>query len=360
MSIAKQNEMRRFGEKLHTLRTDNKLTLKELAAALGLKAHGYLSELEAGKKAPTAEFALAVAHLFHTTTDQLLKDERELSPDVKPKKAEERLTLAFVDRNPTFQEVERLRLILSTYQDGTGMLVTKNNATLPGWRDFERAVALTFSGKGSENKAVFDVLLTDESKKTLNYGLSCKMRKELNRIQRDGRVTLELSNSSGQFWDQLTAKGISATTYRNHCSEVGQTLIEQVNRWHLAASVDGGGSVDLTNSFYLVLSWNSKGLYQLHQFPLNLPDPQTLRWYFPTKQTKESTAPARRINGDDERGTVFEWYGESGGQLKYYPEATSAIWQSDTFRLEPLPDIEFGVLSKVSAYFPKLWSDANQ
>jgi len=37
--------MQRFGEKLRTLRTNRGMTLKQLALALGLRAHGYISEL---------------------------------------------------------------------------------------------------------------------------------------------------------------------------------------------------------------------------------------------------------------------------------------------------------------------------
>ena len=70
--------MQRFGEKLHVLRTSRQMTLKELAAALGLTAHGYISEIEAGKKKPTAEFVLRVARCFDVMTDQLLKDELEI------------------------------------------------------------------------------------------------------------------------------------------------------------------------------------------------------------------------------------------------------------------------------------------
>jgi len=70
--------MKRFGEKLHTLRTRRNMTLKELAQALGLSAHGYISEIESGKKKPSAEFVLNVARIFDVTTDQLLKDELEL------------------------------------------------------------------------------------------------------------------------------------------------------------------------------------------------------------------------------------------------------------------------------------------
>lgn len=50
------------------------------------------------------------------------------------------------------QEVEKLRLILSTYQDGTGMLAASDGLTLPGWRDFERAVAATLGGIARESK----------------------------------------------------------------------------------------------------------------------------------------------------------------------------------------------------------------
>lgn len=263
-----------------------------------------------------------------------------------------------MERPPSPQEVERLRLLLSTYQDGTGMLAAEGGRTLPGWRDFERAVALTFGGVGPENKAIFDVVLTDQGDPRVKYGLSCKMRKELNRIGRDGRVTLELSNSAGQFWERLALVGVSTTNYKQRPQEVGKALIDLVGQWHGAAATERGATLDLSQSFYLVLSWNNAGLYQLHQFSLQLPNPEELSWYFPTDTVKGIEKAARHINGDDADGRVFEWYGESGGQLKFYPKATSALWQSETLRLEPLPDVEHGILAKVAAYFPKLWQDA--
>ena len=71
-------EVTRFGEKLHALRTQRGLTLKELAQTLGHASHGYISELEAGKKIPTVAFVLGVALLFDVTTDLLLKDSLNL------------------------------------------------------------------------------------------------------------------------------------------------------------------------------------------------------------------------------------------------------------------------------------------
>ncbi|HLL16043.1 MAG TPA: hypothetical protein VK388_13350 [Pyrinomonadaceae bacterium] len=267
------------------------------------------------------------------------------------------MSQALIDRPPTEQEVERLRLILSTYQDGTGMLQVESGMTLPGWRDFERAIALTFNGQAQESKSIFDVLLLSQDRPNVKYGLSCKMRRELNKINRTGHVTLELSNSAGQFWDYLKTKGIDQSNYRNKPLEVGVSLIEVVERWHQAASIERGGVVDLTKSFYLVLSWNQAKIYQLHQFPLIMPNVHELNWHFPTKKRGDA---GRRLAAYDESGVIFEWYGESGGQLKYYPPASSAIWSSDSFQLEPLADIEYGILKKAAAYFPHKWAEANK
>jgi transcriptional regulator with XRE-family HTH domain len=67
--------MDKFGEKIKALRTRRGTTLKELAAALGLSAHGYISELEGGKKTPTVELVIKIAEFFNVSTDELLKDD---------------------------------------------------------------------------------------------------------------------------------------------------------------------------------------------------------------------------------------------------------------------------------------------
>lgn len=243
------------------------------------------------------------------------------------------------------KEVEKIRLILSTYQDGSGMLTKKDGSTLPGWRDFERTIALVLNGKAQENKAVFDVLVPIAHKPLAMIGIACKMRGELDRLKRTGRVTVELSNSSGMFWDQLRKNGLTSKTYLKEPELVGRHLLNLVESWHLAVDRRRGGAVELDKSFYLVLSWNRQGWYQLHQFKVALPKPATLKWYFPTK---------RCLRGDDRTGTLFEWYGESGGQLKYYPLSEKAIWCSSQFQLEPLKNVK-GVLAKAAAYFPKAW-----
>ena len=74
----RERAIRRFGEKLRLLRSRRGITLKELAHKLGYSAHGYISEIESGKKKPTADLVLKVAELFAVTTDQLLRDEVKL------------------------------------------------------------------------------------------------------------------------------------------------------------------------------------------------------------------------------------------------------------------------------------------
>ncbi len=76
--MSKDPSIQRFGEKLRVLRTRRGLTLKEIAGRFGYTAHGYISEIESGKKLPTAEFTLKVADFFKVTTDQLLRDELDL------------------------------------------------------------------------------------------------------------------------------------------------------------------------------------------------------------------------------------------------------------------------------------------
>ncbi len=267
------------------------------------------------------------------------------------------MSLAFVHRHPTDQELERLRLILSTYQDGSGMLV-KGGRILPGWRDFERSIAAVFNGVAQESKAVFDVLLQDEHDSTIKYGLSCKMRSQLDAVTRHGRVTMELSNSARAFWDYLSTQGINQSNYRAFPVEVGTALINVVRGWHDRVNLKQGGHIDITRSSYLVLSYNNKGMYQLHQFSLELPDPTGLRWSFPAVSRRGTQSEGNRLVGYDNVGTILEWYGESGGQLKYYPLAENALWQSRQFGLEPLPgerSLSY-LVQKAREYFPDKWS----
>jgi transcriptional regulator with XRE-family HTH domain len=70
-------EVRRFGEKLRTIRTQRNLSHRALATALGV-AHSVISEVETGKKRPGMTFVYAVSAYFGVSADDLLNDEREV------------------------------------------------------------------------------------------------------------------------------------------------------------------------------------------------------------------------------------------------------------------------------------------
>ena len=259
----------------------------------------------------------------------------------------------FAHRDPTEGELELFRLLLSTFQDGSGQL-TVNSGTLPGWRDFERTIAEVTGGIAPENKGIFDVLVPDANPPAQYVGLSGKMRKELSRIDRDRRVTIELSNSARKMWEALGDYGITALDYKGRAIEVGTILVNLVESWHRAASTYKGHAVDIARSSYLALMWHQSTVrYQLFKFPLVLPDPSELNWYF-------TTTGKGHLNGDDSSGgRVFEWYGESGGQLKYYPLSTGAAWKSPVFDLEQVPaEANKPLTEKAQAYYPELWRAA--
>jgi transcriptional regulator with XRE-family HTH domain len=72
-----EREVKRFGEKLRTLRTQRGLTVRALATALGV-AHTTISEIENGKNKPGIDFTYTVATYFEVSADDLLDDEREV------------------------------------------------------------------------------------------------------------------------------------------------------------------------------------------------------------------------------------------------------------------------------------------
>lgn len=70
--------MKRFGEKLKTLRQRRGVTVRQLAADLHIKSYSHIADMEAGRNLPSVELLVKLADFFQITTDQLLKDELEV------------------------------------------------------------------------------------------------------------------------------------------------------------------------------------------------------------------------------------------------------------------------------------------
>jgi transcriptional regulator with XRE-family HTH domain len=70
--------MKRFGEKLRTLREQRGLTVRELATILEMKSHSHIADMENGRSKPSVELLIKLADFFEVTTDQLLRDDQEI------------------------------------------------------------------------------------------------------------------------------------------------------------------------------------------------------------------------------------------------------------------------------------------
>lgn len=71
--------MQRFGEKLHILRKQRGMTLKNLADKLGFSSAGSVGDFESGRKKPSLEVVIKISYIFEVSIDQLVKDELDLA-----------------------------------------------------------------------------------------------------------------------------------------------------------------------------------------------------------------------------------------------------------------------------------------
>ncbi|MDM8520160.1 helix-turn-helix transcriptional regulator [Anaerolineales bacterium HSG6] len=70
-------EIKRFGEKLHTLRQQQGMTVVELGSKLGV-GNSFVVMIEKGQRKPPTGFILGVSRIFDVPVDVLVKDELEL------------------------------------------------------------------------------------------------------------------------------------------------------------------------------------------------------------------------------------------------------------------------------------------
>jgi hypothetical protein len=167
-------------------------------------------------------------------------------------------------------EFERLRLVLSTFSDGTGWEKIAGN-TLVGYRQFERALAEVLNGYADENKALFDVVATrTTAKKSAQVGYSCKLKCALEATAKESTVYIEVSNAVSQFTKHLKAAGLNnETDYRANPQKAGDVLLDWIKILHHTDATTR--SLDLPLSVYLVLLYNKNASqFQLFEFPADV------------------------------------------------------------------------------------------
>lgn len=251
-------------------------------------------------------------------------------------------------------DFERFRLALSVFQDGTGWesrkLKNDMRVTYAGYRQFERIIAELVDGSAREDKGIFDVLGQLPNSQGTYYGISCKMKNGLKDASKpNGFTYIEMSNASGKFLD--TVEELVGSSFLARPNDAGQAILYVVQQWYDKAEQRYKCKIDLDESSHLVLLYDDTLSFRLFQHRLNLPRAEDLNWAF---REPRGNKKSRCLVGTKPDRKVFEWYLSSGGQLKYYPPVSEAVWVSDEFRMEPLPDnTAVGILARADAYFGK-------
>jgi hypothetical protein len=263
------------------------------------------------------------------------------------------MSIPFLTRAPTDVELRKLRLFLSVFGDGSGQEKDKSG-TRAGWRDLERVVSELVGGEALEKKHVFDVLVPSTQSSGMVYGISVKSKclgtaQKIETLDATGRVYMELTNSPAKLWSPLKAKDIMEDHWGNtgHAQIMGESILETVHQWYAESGIS---NVDLSRSVHLVASYSkprgdAERLYQFHSFRLGFPT--GIRWAFSSNRCLRGFDPAHPEE------TLFDWYALSGGQLKYYPRASTAIYSSPVFSLLSPPVLSISERSK--SYWPTEW-----
>lgn len=267
--------------------------------------------------------------------------------------------LVFIDRSPSYVELEKLRLLLSVFQDGSGGLRQDGGGTLPDYRNFERACAIAFNGIAVESKFPLDVIFELNSTASTFYGIDCKMKHSLREVRQKGRLYIEVTNASRDLWSFLEANQLSREQAFAQPRRAGELLVSELHKSKSAKCAEYPlGRIEIDSSFFLALPYNKvERAYQLFLLPISLPDGKQLDWQWRlSNRRRDGVQTQALVATDSDASTVIEWYANSGGQLKYYPSTQQALWSSPEFILEELDGDNRGLLvEKVRTYFPGKW-----
>ena len=245
--------------------------------------------------------------------------------------------MPLIDRPPTHEETRLFQLFLSFFSNGMGWETEGDGSTRIGWRQMERVVSYFYSGSmHEEDKHVFDVICPTWGVPDEKIGLSVKSKELKQRKQyfseqvEDTRLYLEIANSPAKFWDELKKDGITESDYGDEklAQRMGERVLGLVESWHFDAFRQDQ-SLNAEKSRYLVISYGGwdesirSRRCALHSFGLALPP---AKWTFSSGRCLRGICPITN-------SVLWDWYGLSGGQLKYYPRAETALFQTTTFEL---------------------------
>lgn len=254
------------------------------------------------------------------------------------------MNLPVRDRELTQTELERIRLLLSTFRDGSGQRVKAG--FMPDFLSFERVCAFVVGGKTNENKGVFDVEVPGGPQRR-PWGISCKMATA--QPKSNCCWFMELSNSAKYLHDALEVAEI--LDWKVSAEAAGPILVKTVESWHESARSD----YDVDASKYLLLTHDSRWeKFQIVCFDLNVltrAKPHEIKWVVEGRDNPSSVAGYIETANGSHR--LWQWYANSGGQLKFYPPKEWENWSTEEFELST-PPIKT-MKDRVDEYWPGAW-----
>lgn len=246
-------------------------------------------------------------------------------------------------------ELEQVRLLLSTFRDGAGQRL-KVAGYMPDYLAFERVTALVLGGETNEDKGIFDVAVPRPGGRP--WGVSCKMTTE--QPAKNKTWFMELSNSAKKLNDAQTTASID---WKMSPREAGPVLIETVLSWHTAVEA----SYDVAASKYLLLTHDTRWQrFEIACFDIDAINSTVcgpVDWVVEGRNIKSPSSVAGYIThpSTGTKHRLWQWFANSGGQLKFYPPIGWEEWRTGPFALEdcPIKDLK----AKVDEYWPGKWPD---
>lgn len=249
------------------------------------------------------------------------------------------MSRAFLTRPPTDAELTLLKKFLASYRDGSGNLRESDGSSRAEFRQIERCFAELLHGTTTENKAFYDfVVQSNENGGVAVRGASIKS-KEHEHLHSYSTQTatmrsyLELSNSAAKDWTMCRERGLSEQIFRDggSANEFGRAILDrqrierETSQLTYLNSLPGSNkSFVETDCVYISVLYSpmvrGERSYLVSSFHAVLPEPAV--WSF----------KGRRLVGKDASDLViYEWYGLSGGQFKYYPKLSDRLHGTGLF-----------------------------
>lgn len=270
-----------------------------------------------------------------------------------------KISLPFINRNPTELEMEQFRFLLSSYEIISD-LVKANRTGEPHSLDFKQIVATLFHGITQVRSfSSFDVIIKNDE---TACGIKCKILYLdcLDKLK-DEKICFEhrFVGTSPKILGFFAELGVDNRNFQDKPKETGIVITKSIEDEYKIKSHES--YIDIHRRFYLILLHDTREQYQLIQIPYKFPDPEYLEWSFydhgEISVSRMPPASHKTLIGRDSTEiqlncdlyTKINKSGiktdkiEMGGTVKYYPSIKNIIWTSKILQIEkhpllPLPE----------------------